>query len=48
MKDALLFGEHVFILKARQTRALAASRPLGSGDFHEKAVKVKVWFTCDY
>jgi len=21
---------------------------VGSGDFHEKAVKVKFWFTCDY
>jgi hypothetical protein len=28
--------------------ATAAATAVGSGDFHEKAVKVKFWFTCDY
>ena len=27
---------------------LQATAAVGSGDFHEKAVKVKFWFTCDY
>ncbi len=27
---------------------LQAPTAVGSGDFHEKAVKVKFWFTCDY
>jgi len=29
-------------------RDSGTDRANGSGDFHEKAVKVKVWFTCDY